>query len=248
MFIKLGIIGAILIVGGLIFSSEIHGLFPNTSNSVVESLKEDVGGIGTKATESVEKRLDVSIDKVVEKTNQQINSGIIDAKNSSKNILSTNLEKFNPIETIGNIFNKSQETDSSDKPNINDSSDKPNINDSSNNQNSPQNQETNQVRTISFETLSLSTIQQSDDNILLRYSDSSGKTESVSVTISTAEKEIFSGTFYTPMFETIVNNEDNTPYFVDMIVEHQDYGRISSSVFNPGNHSDSVINGIFSKS
>lgn len=239
MFIKLGIIGVILIVGGLIFSSEINGLFPNTSSSVVESLKKDVGGIGTKATESVEKRLDVSIDKVVEKTNQQINSGINEAKNSSKNILSNELEKFNPIETIGNIFNKSQNSVSSTNPNTNDSS---------TNQNSPQNQETNQVRTMSFETLSLSTIQQSDDNILLKYSDSSGKTKSVSVKISTTEKEIFSGTFYTSMFETIVNNEPNTPYFVDMIVDHQDYGKISSSVFNPGNNSDSVINGIFSKS
>lgn len=246
MFIKLGIIGAILIVGGLVFSSEINGLFPNTSNSVVDSLKEDVGGIGTKATESVEKRLDVSIDKVVEKTNQQINSGINDAKSSSKNILSNELEKFNPIGAIENVFNKSQESNSSKNPNTKDSSEP--ANNSSNDQNYPQNQETNQVKSMSFETLSLSTIQQSDDNILLKYFDSSGKTESVSVTISTSEKEIFSGTFYTSMFETIVNNESNTPYFVDMIVEHQDYGTISSSVFNSGDKSDSVINGIFSKS
>lgn len=102
-----------------------------------------------------------------------------------------------------------------------------NSDDSSNRQDSTQSQETNQVKTMTFETLSLSTIQQSNDNILLKYSDSSGKTDSVIVTISTTEKEIFSGTFYTPMFETIVNNESNTPYFIDIIVEHQDYGRIT---------------------
>lgn len=240
MFIKLGIIAAILVVGGLIFSSEINGLFPNTSNSLVDSLKEDTEGIGTKATESVEKRLDVSIDKVVEKTNEQINSGINDVKDSSKNIFQNEITKFNPLDAIGNIF-KPQESDNSEKPKVN-------SNDSSNKLDSSQSQETNQAQTMIFETLSLSTIQQSDNNILLKYSDSSGKTESVIVTISTAEKEIFSGTFYTPMFETIVNNESNTPYFVDMIVEHQDYGKISSSVFNPGDHSDSIINGIFSQS
>lgn len=239
MFLKLGIIGAILIAGGLIFSSEINGLFPNTSNSVVESLKEDVGGIGTKATESVEKRLDTSIDKVVEKTSEQINSGINNAKESSKDILSNKIEKFNPVDTIGNIF-KPQDSDS-EKP-------KTSTNDSYTKQNIPKNQDVNKAQTISYETLSLSTTQQSDESILLKYSDSSGKTESVSVTISTSEKEIFSGTFYAPMFETIVNNESNTPYFIDMIVEHQDYGKISSSVFNPGDNTNSVINGIFSQS
>jgi hypothetical protein len=230
-----------LIVGGLIFSSEINGLFPNTSNSVVESLKEDVGEISTKATESVEKRLDKSIDNVVEKTNEQVNSGINNVKESSKNILSNEVEKLNPVKVIENIFNQPQEFDDSEKP-------KTNSNDSSPKQNSPQNQEKNDSQAISYETLSLSTIQQSDENILLRYSDSSGKTESVSVTISTSEKEIFSGTFYAPMFETIVNNESGTPYFVDMIVDHQDYGKVSSSVYNPGDNSDSVINGIFSQS
>jgi hypothetical protein len=93
--------------------------------------------------------------------------------------------------------------------------------------------------------LSLSTKQQSDDNILLQYSDSSGKTTSVSVVIRTEQKEIFSGTFYTSMFETIVNDALATPYYVDMVVEHEDYGTVTSSVFNTGDASDSKINGIF---
>ena len=59
---------------------------------------------------------------------------------------------------------------------------------------------------IIFETLSLSTKQQSNDNILLQYSDSSGKTKSVNVVIRTEQKELFSGTFFTSMFETTVND------------------------------------------
>ncbi len=47
------------------------------------------------------------------------------------------------------------------------------------------------------------------------------------------------------MFETTVNDASGIPYFVDMVVEHEDYGTVSSSVFNDGDASDSNINGIF---
>jgi len=47
------------------------------------------------------------------------------------------------------------------------------------------------------------------------------------------------------MFETTVNDASGMPYFVDMIVEHEDYGTVTSSVFNTGDVSDSQINGIF---
>ena len=57
MFIKLGIITGILILGGLIFSNEIDILFPSTSASIVESLKNDVSNFGSKASDSVEKRI-----------------------------------------------------------------------------------------------------------------------------------------------------------------------------------------------
>ena len=56
MFIKLGIIAGILILGGMIFSTEIDTLFPSTSASVVDSLKTDVSDFGSKASDSVEKK------------------------------------------------------------------------------------------------------------------------------------------------------------------------------------------------
>jgi len=102
-----------------------------------------------------------------------------------------------------------------------------------------------QVHQVQVHQLSLSTKQQPNDNILLQYSDSSGKTKSVSVVIRTEQKEIFSGTFFTSMFETTVNDASGIPYFVDMVVEHEDYGTVTSSVFNTGDASDSNINGIF---
>lgn len=105
MFIKLGIIGAILIIGGLIFSSEINELFPETSSTITESLKDDVNGISTKTSESVENRIDASINKIVDKTNEKINT----AKESSKDLVSNELSKINPTETINNLF-KNQHT------------------------------------------------------------------------------------------------------------------------------------------
>ena len=47
------------------------------------------------------------------------------------------------------------------------------------------------------------------------------------------------------MFETTINDTSGMPYFVDMIVEHENYGTVTSSVFNTDDASDSQINGIF---
>ena len=50
------------------------------------------------------------------------------------------------------------------------------------------------------------------------------------------------------MFETNVNDISGVPYYVDMIIEHEDYGTITSSVYNPGDSFDTKINGIFLQS
>jgi len=100
----------------------------------------------------------------------------------------------------------------------------------------------------SFDTLSLSTTQQSNDNVMLRYEDTSGKTISVSVTLRTIERELFSGIFYSSSFETFVNDASNTAYFIDMVIVHQELGIISSSVYNPRDSPGTLINGVFSQS
>ncbi len=52
MLLKLGIMAAILVVGGIIFSSEIQAIFPNTSTTAVNSLETDVNTLTTKSFES----------------------------------------------------------------------------------------------------------------------------------------------------------------------------------------------------
>jgi len=245
MFIKLGIIVGIVILGGMIFSNEIDNLFPTTSATVFDSLKNDVSNFGSKASDSVEQRIDSSIDKIVDKTSESISeeiseagdkvtNEISEAKESSQKVIKEEISNFNPIESIQNIF-----TGNSNSGSANSS---PTI------QESPNNVSTQNTVPIPPETLSLSTKQQSNENILLQYVDTSGKTKSVDVVIRTADKEIFSGTFFTSMFETNVNDATGIPYYVDMIVEHEDYGTVTSSVYNPGDSSDTKINGIFSQS
>mgnify|MGYP003987483321 FL=1 len=243
MFIKLGIIAGIVILGGMVFSNEIDNLFPTTSATVFDSLKNDVSIFGSKASDSVEQRIDSSIDKIVDKTSESISNEISDAgdkisdeisevKESSQQTIKDEISNFNPIESIQNIFTGSSNSGSSQ---------------SSTSQSSTNNVLSQNTVPIIPETLSLSTKQQSDDNILLQYVDTSGKTKSVNVIIRTTDKEIFSGTYFTSKFDTNVNDATGIPYYVDMVVEHEDYGTVTSSVFNPGDSSDTKINGIFSQ-
>ena len=88
MFIKLGIIAGILILGGMIFSNEVDVLFPSTSASVVNSLKTDIADFGSKASDSVEKRIDDSIDKIIDKTGNSISNEITQTGNKISNEIS----------------------------------------------------------------------------------------------------------------------------------------------------------------
>ncbi len=114
MFIKLGIIAGIIILGGMIFSNEIDTFFPTTA-AVIDSIKDNVSNIGSKASESVEKRIDESADKIVDKTTDSIKNEISEAgnkitneisevKDSSKKTISEEVSAFDPIESISNIF------------------------------------------------------------------------------------------------------------------------------------------------
>ena len=134
MLIKLGIIGAVLVLGGMMFSTEIITLFPNTSALLSDSLKDDINGLNEKVTNSAENRLDDSIDKtiqsisdgvyegitetgdkLVENVNEKISQGItetgdnvksqiVESSQSSKETLVNEVSGFDPFSFIKNIF------------------------------------------------------------------------------------------------------------------------------------------------
>lgn len=99
-----------------------------------------------------------------------------------------------------------------------------------------------------FETLQLKTTQQQDDDVVIQYEDSSGKTISVTITLRNSERELFSGIFYTSKFETFVNDLPDEPHVIEMIVDHAEHGLILSSVYKPAGSYDNIINGVFIKS
>ena len=115
MLIKLSIIAGIIILGGMIFSTEIGNIFLNTSTTIFDSLIDDVANFESKASDSVDQRIDESIDNIVDKTSNSITSEISEAgkkisneisevKKSSQETISEEISNFNPIDAITNIF------------------------------------------------------------------------------------------------------------------------------------------------
>jgi len=248
MKIKLVILGAVLLGGGIIFSNEISQLLPEFFTDIFDSTKKDLNQMKDNTIQTTE-----TIGAGMKTVSDDIN----DFAESSAEQLSKVGESTLQVISFGGILGDSQtaNSDSSDSQTA--------TSDSSERHASPSSTETNPTSfrdsgpttivtktqtTQTFETLSLKTTQQLDDTVMLHYEDTSGKTISVTVVLRTTEKDLFIGTFYSSMFEASVNDATKTSYFIDMIVEHEDYGTIVSSVFNPVDTPDTIINGVFSQS
>ena len=107
MFIKLAIIAGIVIIGLAIFSSEIETFFPSTSTTVIDSLKEDVSNIGTRATDTVTERIDESIDRTGETitaeitgAGERISEEISGAQEASQDAITDEISGIDPIRSI----------------------------------------------------------------------------------------------------------------------------------------------------
>jgi len=86
MLLKLGILGVILIIGGIVFSGEIQEFFPNTSTKGVNSIKSDVKILTSKSIESAEDKIELSMKKTESKLIEikQDSSEYIEEKISNK--------------------------------------------------------------------------------------------------------------------------------------------------------------------
>lgn len=234
MKIKLAIIGAVLLGSGIIFSNEINQLLPEFSTNI-DSTKTD-------------------LKKITDDTIQNTQTTISDNGKLLSDQIQDLGESTLSVFSFGGILGDSQEANSESTEHTTTSSESAerHATTSSSEETTPTSFPTTTVTktqtTQTFETLSLKTSQQSDDSVMLQYEDTSGKTISVTVILRTTEKDLFIGTFYSSMFETSVNDAIKTSYFIDMIVEHEDYGTIASSVFNPVDSPDTIINGVFSQS
>ncbi|MGI0023044.1 MAG: hypothetical protein ACRD9Q_09315 [Nitrososphaeraceae archaeon] len=96
-----------------------------------------------------------------------------------------------------------------------------------------------------LKTLQLTTTQEDNGDVKVQYSDNSGNTISVKFTLKNSERELFSGTFYASNFETSITDISNTDHIIEMVVEHKEFGTITSSVYKPAGNLNSMINGVF---
>ena len=236
MFIKLAIICSVLLVTVIVFQDEIYQLFPETSSSIIDVTTNDFDKIKDDAIEKTGTTITAG--------GKLINNQVQDFAKDSTEKISESINDFSEsaqqVVTVGIFGNDKNE----------------NNNESSDERHSSSTKIDSSFTTIAtkgktiqtFETLSLKSSQQSDDNIMLQYEDTSGKTNNVIVTLRTSEKELFTGIFYSSKFETVVQDVTKTSYFIDLVIEHEEYGTISSSVFNPVDSPDTIINGVFSKS
>ena len=96
-----------------------------------------------------------------------------------------------------------------------------------------------------LKTLQLTTTQEDNGDVKVKYSDNSGNTISVKFTLKNSEKVLFSGTFFASNFETSITDISNTDHIIEMIVEHKEFGTITSSVYKPAGNLNSMINGVF---
>jgi len=233
VIIKLIIIGAIILSGIFLFQSNLEDKSVEVTE-IMHSLKNDLNTVPNNMIEKIDKNV-ITIDESKHKLN---------ADNLSPEKITT----IDSLKDVGDFFTGNSDSHDSKKPsdtkpeNPNDSNtvisyDK----DTKNPSPTPQ-----KTESFTFETLSLSTIEK-DSNIVLLYDDSSMNTKSISVTIKNSEKEIFSGVFFSSMFETVVGDTSDIPYSVELTIEHNDYGIVKSSVFNPADSSDTLIHGIFTQ-
>ena len=235
MKVKLAIAGSIFLVGAILFMPQTMDLFPNTP-TIIDSIKKDISAIQNDAVNQVEGSIDNSIDSA--------NNQIDNIKESSGDFLSTQGLPDNIIPTqFGEFFGKIEEKTESQQSVKRQGSG----NSRSVPAGVPMVTTTPQTQTISYETLALMTEKEEGNNVVMTYEDTSGNTNSVTVTMRTTEDAVlFTGQFFSSHFEATVLDAGDVAYFVDMVVDHQEFGTISASAFNPGN-SDSMISGVFTE-
>ncbi len=264
MILKLAMVGAILIVGGILLYPEIIKLTAN--NPQVEAVAQDISNLKDTTVKRVNYEIENTVDAVGDKIDE----------------ITPSVSQLNPIDDIeekiatpqtkevyhGQVYEKNSDNCKISVPKMaktvngakeithtiivpqcqyekhqpvqvtTDTSHLTGTQDVTINQ-IPQGQ--------IFETLQLVTKRNDDNTISIHYEDTSGKTQKVTVTLRNSEKQLFVGEFFASKFDTSVDDISDSSHIIEMIVEHTEYGVVSSSVFNPQDNDKTTIYGVFTK-
>ena len=86
MLLKIAVLGSILIIGGIIFSSQIQEIFPNTSTDGVNSLKSDISSLTSKSIDKAEEKLTDFGHQTIQSTEKKIETSVKKAENKISEI------------------------------------------------------------------------------------------------------------------------------------------------------------------
>ena len=99
MILKLAIIAGLVVLGGMIFYTEIDTFFPNTASTVPASLHADIDALGNQTTDFVSERLaesTVHLEKVTNDTVSDITNRVGTVQDQVINGTAT-LNPFNSV-------------------------------------------------------------------------------------------------------------------------------------------------------
>ena len=264
MLLKLVIISAIFVVGSLSLYPYLVQL-PSSANTAFHTAANNVDDFKDDAIH----RVSGAVDQTIDTTKNEIKTitPTVDDLNPVKQIQDKIILPTTQKTYIGQVYDKNEDTQSCKisvpemAKTVNGKKELTHTVDLENCKFQKQEQvqiiqtasptESIEVKPISqskfFDTLQLKTVKHDDNTISIQYEDTSGKTTKVTVTLRNAEKQLFSGEFLSSKFETNVNDVSESPHIIEMVVEHPDYGIVSSSVYNPEGNQDTTIYGVFTQ-
>jgi len=254
MNVKVIIIGVVVIGGIFLFLPNHLNPFPNVPD-VADTIKQDLTDLTKKTGDGLDDAMDTSLSFA--------NDKIDNLKKSSEDFLSKQdkIDEKTPTNLEENIFFgkiKEGEITEPQQPEVKGSggggggsSSGGSSTKSNNGKISPPTIpiiiQTPTPSKIPFDTLSLITKKQTDNNVMMKYDDTSGETISVTVIMRNEEKVLFTGQFFSSSFETIIFDASDTPHFIDLVVEHSKHGQIIATAFNPAGNTDTSIYGVFTR-
>lgn len=265
MLLKLAIMGVILVIGGLSVYPYLAKL-PSSANVAFNAVADNVGDFKDNTIHAVSGKLDQTVNAVENKLDAITPSAddLNPVKQIQDKIMSPNQQVY-----YGQVYEKDEEQQKckisvpgmvktvNGKKELTHTVDLENCKLQKRQQvqvtetTNPINAETISVEPLShskvFETLQLKTIRHDDNTVSIQYEDTSGKTVKVTVTLRNSDKQLFSGEFFSSKFDTNVNDVSTSPHIIEMVVEHSDYGTVSSSVYNPEGDQDTTIYGVFTQ-
>lgn len=265
MLLKLAIMGAILVIGGLSVYPYLAKL-PSSANVAFNAVADNVGDFKDNTIHTVSGTLDKTVSAVENKIDAVTPSAddLNPIKQIQDKIISPNEQVY-----YGQVYEKDEEQQKckisvpgmaktiNGKKELTHTIDLENCKFQKQQQvqvketTNPVDAETVSVEPVPhskvFETLQLKTIRHDDNTVSIQYEDTSGKTTKVTVTLRNSDKQLFSGEFFSSKFDTNVNDVSTSPHIIEMVVEHPDYGTVSSSVYNPEGDQDTTIYGVFTQ-